>query len=1416
MTPGMRRAYNEVVGLDKEIDKLGDTTDRVTAGMGKSFGNLGGVVGGALSFAGASAFVSKIFDIRSAFQDTESSMTVFLGSAEKASKFMRELQDYAWYNMFEFSDLTEESKKLLAFRVDVEDVISVIDQLSNIAAGVKKPLSEYVDLYTKAKSLGKLEASDIESWGQRGVVIMDTLKDMGVEVDRSSVKFEHLEMVLKNLTSTGGMFDGLMAEQMSNLSASYGQLQDDITNMFNELGEKYQDVMKSGIEVGSWLIANYEQIGRTIMELVGVYGTYRVALAAATAAEYFRYQATLAGMAGMTKMQAITDVLRAKTAALNKTMLANPYVLVAAGIAALAYGTYKLITYQTEAEKAQKRLNDALKEAEKNSLSEQRELARLKGELSALTKGTDQYNEVKDKIIKNFGKYYSGLEQEIEAVGLTEAAYNKLTEAITRSFGARQYEKFTQEQTGNLEETMSKNLGKIQDRLIDKLGEEAGTKYYTKIRNSLLNGDLGISGTNFYDISGLEDETRKALDQVSGRGNFVSNFAIEGYIREIIKAQELTDELDKKARIKFGIEDVTPSITENNSEAAKSFDNISDAVSDTTQKIEKLKKEIADLRSGDIQVESGSLTKTLEEKIKELKTAEDKLALLTGKDSKTIKAGQSALDKEKKQAQESAELRRKIANDEIREAIEKQSRELDNEQALLNIQEDGFEKRQKQAELNHKKNLLAIEKRTQELIEKQQETEKNAWKLEGEKGTFVPTTITANDLYKNNPEAKKEIDESRSTANAVYKAETDALYKELLDKYKDYARRRREVEEQFQEDIKALNELPDDNEYKADTIKEAEKQRKEAIKSINEEEASEIKKTSDLFIRLFGDASTQTVKEIRRVIDEVQALYDYLSTTSDEDLTDNFGFTAEQLRSFKGDAEQLKAILDGLIAKKKELAEKSEFEAFSQSISDALKKINKGGRENIGEGIADIGSAISGIMPSVEKFGQDIGSIFGEDTADDIKVITDLLGATVEVGTGVGKIMSGDVIGGITDVVSGLTKVFSMASEAEKRHRQALEDIASRRLDLQRQYNLLLLEQNLLLKEASTVFGEKEITKAANALKNYEETIRQLQEEMRGDAPGEFLRIFGSKEYEKQLKAYNDGIKGLQDAQIVTGHKKTGLFGWGKGKDTYSSILDVYDDVIDAEGRINTQRIQTILDTQKMNDETRAYLENLLALEEQAEAAAEALRSYLQETFGVLGEDIISSITSAIMDQGIDAWEEFGKSGAKVIEALGEQLAYELFFADKFAKLQADLEAIYSDTSDPEEIARRQMALIGNFYSTIDDEMAAAQDFLEQWKKNAADQGFDLWSDDSSSQSGKAGAFTTMTQDQAGKLEGLFTSVQNHVASMDDKMSDLSEAMYDSVDLLGEIRDNTGTAAAELKTIREDIKAIIRDGLRMK
>ena len=91
------------------------------------------------------------------------------------------------------------------------------------------------------------------------------------------------------------------------------------------------------------------------------------------------------------------------------------------------------------------------------------------------------------------------------------------------------------------------------------------------------------------------------------------------------------------------------------------------------------------------------------------------------------------------------------------------------------------------------------------------------------------------------------------------------------------------------------------------------------------------------------------------------------------------------------------------------------------------------------------------------------------------------------------------------------------------------------------------------------------------------------------------------------MENYQKGFGGLNDAQIVTGHKKTGLFGWGKGKDVYSGILDVYPELIKANGELDTEMLQVILDTRKMSDETRNYLENLIDLKDAMDEAEQAL-----------------------------------------------------------------------------------------------------------------------------------------------------------------------------------------------------------------
>lgn len=83
-------------------------------------------------------------------------------------------------------------------------------------------------------------------------------------------------------------------------------------------------------------------------------------------------------------------------------------------------------------------------------------------------------------------------------------------------------------------------------------------------------------------------------------------------------------------------------------------------------------------------------------------------------------------------------------------------------------------------------------------------------------------------------------------------------------------------------------------------------------------------------------------------------------------------------------------------------------------------------------------------------------------------------------------------------------------------------------------------------------------------------------------------------------------------------------------------------------------------------------------------------------------------------------------------------------------------------------------------------------------------------------QTGRAGGFAAMSQDQGTKLEGMFTSGLNHWVSIDEKTEDVAGRMASAEGHLAKIAENTGKSAGFLSEIKEDIKRIIRDGLRMK
>ena len=92
----------------------------------------------------------------------------------------------------------------------------------------------------------------------------------------------------------------------------------------------------------------------------------------------------------------------------------------------------------------------------------------------------------------------------------------------------------------------------------------------------------------------------------------------------------------------------------------------------------------------------------------------------------------------------------------------------------------------------------------------------------------------------------------------------------------------------------------------------------------------------------------------------------------------------------------------------------------------------------------------------------------------------------------------------------------------------------------------------------------------------------------------------------------------------------------------------------------------------------------------------------------------------------------------------------------------------------------------------------------------------DIGKDGGTTQQGKSGAFTAMSQDQATKLEGLFVSGQMHWASIDDRVEDVAKRMSAAQEHLRKIEENTGNSAASLKEIGADVKKMIRDGVKVR
>lgn len=680
------------------------------------------------------------------------------------------------------------------------------------------------------------------------------------------------------------------------------------------------------------------------------------------------------------------------------------------------------------------------------------------------------------------------------------------------------------------------------------------------------------------------------------------------------------------------------------------------------------------------------------------------------------------------------------------------------------------------------------------------------------------------------------------------------VYEKLLAKYQDYEEQRKSISEKFAKDRAQIEKAVDaegrpiGDDVKERALAELSKQERAALKSVDDAQLTELGKENKVLVDLFADTSEKSVAEVQKIIDRIKVLMDYLRGTKDAEGTAvikdgngrterritqkdmaGLGFSPAELKTLEKSPEKLKALTEQYEKLKKEVLGKNPFRALADAVGELFKHGEDGEEKGLEAKLKRLGESAAASAEMVCDLAGRLSEMFeaaGNDgMAEAMDAVQGVMTSVSNIGRGFAE---GGVVGGIAaaagEAIGWVTKAF----QASARHKAALEKIMEEVTAQQREYNLLLMEQNLELEKAQTIFGTDTYGKAANAVRVMKDAYAGLKAEIAGTAEQqkkfgytETGSAFWNKIVNKGYSELKDAYSGLADIEIKTGHKKTGLFGWGKGKDTYSSILDVYPELIDSAGNFNRELAESIMNSREFAKNDKEALQYIIDLYDQAEEAWKSVKDYFEGVFGDLGQTLTDALVDAFKN-GTDAGKAFVDSLTGMLEKLAEQMIYTVTIAPLLEKAQKEMLDVMKreDLTDEEKF--------GNYVRILDEmtDNALSQQgtfnaLLEKYRQLAKDKGLDLWQGDSTTQTGKSGAYTTASQESITKLEGLYTAMLVHETNIDTNVENVAGSMQTALVHLKRIDANTGECSETLKLMRKDMRdmkddltTLRRDGIK--
>lgn len=997
--------------LDKDVQRatgkfrqISESAQEESNRMRDALLGVGKAMGIAFSAQQAIAFIRQVVSVRSEIQALEVSFRTLLGSQQASAELMRQMKEFAAATPLQLGDLAKGAQTMLGFNVNPDEIMPMLKAIGDISMGDAQKFQALTLSFSQMQSVGKLMGQDLLQMINAGfsplaVMADKTGKSIGElkeEMSKGAISADMVKQAFIDATSEGGQFFGMLSGQGDTVKGALAQLSGAFTDMFNGIGEQSEGLIKGSVKSLQWLVENYETLGKVLAGIIATYGTYKAVMMTVVALERLQVQLALAKMEGMTKQAALLDILKAKQLALNKavTAVTNPYVLLAMAIVGVTYGIYKLATAETEAEKAQRKHNEAIEQGKKE---------------------IDDYKQA-------VGEYLEIVRDDTATQRQRYEAYEKLAKLMPQLKG-KSVEEISQMDTKELDKLLNTNTDIIHYQQLKKEAEEArkavaNTQYYLKNLEER-NKSIGVESYNTrkanaqdklaiqqqtlrtaqQELSVYEEQQRQAEweaktqeekvaylnDQLTALERQQSVYtdmlppqarqlAMQGKIREALDAckasmgnfgAKIFDAVNQTARLAWQIDGVQGQLGKlQTADTGKNYQQ------DLAERYRAWKE--ADKRMKALQASNKSITAEVLKAQQEAEDAKKAYEALGGNTSPRTRTApkrdrKAEQAEERRRLQQLADLKADFAKRELRQAIDN---EFAIKQARISAQEDTIQKELELARLHTAQLKEENKRREEDWIEALQRKREEEWKLQNpakaKQGYSFTGVTTRDDLSKQQLEQLAEYD--RIATEQGVKAETEALRKRLQ-QFESYQQERQRIAKEYA-DKEADLRKPDGSLREGvteDNINELKRQSDEALAKIDEAWAER----EESYQQWMTDIASMSVGQLEQELERVQELLAKAKSDGKDDKS--VAVLRAQLEKLR---KKLKEIERETKATGNSFADWAKFTESLRGVRDELDNVAEGirpvsdGLANTIQTTAGLATPVIGIIGSIGKFAE--------------------------------------------------------------------------------------------------------------------------------------------------------------------------------------------------------------------------------------------------------------------------------------------------------------------------------------------------------------------------------------------------------------------------------------------------------------